>query len=584
MKHSQYKEYSKLINIFFEGQWWNVFWMIFFYILKHSPVWVMPIVIARLIDLHSVEPNKRINMLILYGGLMILMFVIHPFLHPIYIKFQSKIARGVSLDLRIKLCRKLQQLSLLFHNRTRVGRLHSKIIRDIDVIESLPRLLTESFITAILTILITFVIILVRAPITILLFSILVPIAIAVRRKYRSVIKESAKLFRVNFENMSASLSDMMQMIPVTRAHGLEEYQMKTIIEKITNVFKKGMEYDIISAKYISISWAGFMICQTVFLIGAVYLSFLKVITVGDIVMFNSFFASVSGSILMLFGTLPMLTQVKESIESINEVLNYPDIEQNEGKIKISNVYGKFEFKNVYYSYPDSSEDAVSDITLKIEPGMSVGIVGPSGCGKTTLLFLLLGFIRPTKGKILIDDKDMNEIDLRSFRNYVSVVTQDTVFFSGTIKENVAYGETYITDEDVIRALKMANAWDFVKELPDNINTVIGEKGVSLSGGEKQRIAIARALIREPHVLILDEATSALDVISEKLIQDTLELVMKNQTTIIVSHRLSIVRNVDMIVVLDKGRIVAIGTHNELMKFDNPYSRFYIQSNINTTV
>lgn len=565
----------KLINIFLKGRRHDVFWMIIFLLIKHSPAWIMPVVVGRLIDLHLVASNVRVYWLLIYGGILVIFVIQNIFTHPIFIKFQSKIARSISWELRLKLCRRLQQLSLLFHNKTRTGRLNSKIIRDVDLIESFPVMLTEPLILSIATLLITFVIVLIRAPIGLPLFVILIPLSILLRRKYSSKIREGAKSFRVSFEDMGASLSDMMTMIPITRAHGLEERELEKISKKITDVFKRGIDYDMISAAYVSRGWASFTVCQTIFIVGAVYLSFRSLITIGDIVMLNAFFGNITGAVLSLMNTLPLLARTRESLESVYEVLDYPDIEQNEGKTKIEEVHGRFEFMNVSYYYPGSNEPAVSDITLNIKPRQSVGIVGSSGSGKTTLLFLILGFILPTKGEIYLDGHNINEIDLRTFRNHVSVVTQDIGFFSGTIKDNIAYGEQGVKDEDIIESLKLGNAWEFIKELPNGINTYFGEEGINLSGGQKQRIAIARALIRKPSVLILDEATSAVDLISEKIIQNAIEQIMKSQTTFIVSHRISIVRNVDFIIVMDKGRIVATGSHDELMKFDNPYFQFY---------
>jgi ATP-binding cassette subfamily B protein len=573
-----FKEFTALTKVFFRGHEWNAACMFFFFLLKHSPVWVQPVVVGRLVDLARTEGKSEMEALIGYSAALLVLFAAHPFLHTLYVKFQSVIARRISMDFRIRICRRLQQMSLLLHNRTMMGRMHSKIIRDVEKIEDFPRMVTESFLQAAASLLITVVLILVRAPLTLLLFIVLVPVSVVLQRHFRPRIQQTYKDMRETIEGLSARLSDMMTMMQVTRAHGLERHELESVETTIEKVYAEGMKTDATNAWYISVSWASFMSCSVLFVACAVYLSFRGVLTAGDIVTFSSYFWMVAGSVLMFLNTLPIVAQVHESMVSVNEVLNSPDIEQNEGKRVLPAVSGRIEFRRVSYRYPGSDISAVRDLSFVIEPGKSVAFVGPSGCGKTTVLYLLLGFIRPSSGEILVDGCNVNELDMRTFRNHVGVVTQESVFFSGSIRENVAYGECAATDEEIVEALRKANAWDFVRHLPEGIHTAFGDRGVNFSGGQRQRIAIARALIREPRVLILDEATSALDVESEAVVQRALEQVMHNQTTIIVSHRLSIVRNVDVIYVMESGAITGSGTHEDLLSTDNTYAQFYRQS------
>jgi len=312
---------------------------------------------------------------------------------------------------------------------------------------------------------------------------------------------------------------------------------------------------------------------QASFLLGAVYFSFKGAITVGDVLMFNAFFASISGSILTLLNVTPLLTRARESLGSINEILQAPDKEQNAGKPGVKSVEGRLTFEDVIYKYPGADTIAINGLSLDIHAGESIAFVGPSGCGKSSMLSLALGFIRPESGRVLLDGRDMGDLDLRGFRSSVGVVAQDVVFFSGTVLYNVAYGTNGIPRERIADAIKLANAWEFVEALPDGMETQLGENGITLSGGQRQRLAIARALLRDPRVLVLDEATSALDVESEMTVQAALDDIMQHRTTIVVSHRLSTVRKCDRIVILDEGRIVAEGTHDQLMATHNFYSR-----------
>jgi ATP-binding cassette subfamily B protein len=289
--------------------------------------------------------------------------------------------------------------------------------------------------------------------------------------------------------------------------------------------------------------------------------------------MFNSFFLVLSNQMTGLLNILPQLTLARESMHSIMEVLHAPDRENNAGKPVFENIQGEFDFQDVSFHYPDTRKSAIKHFSLHVPAGESVALVGPSGSGKSTLLSLLLGFVRPDSGRILLDGNDMKEMDLRSYRQHVGVVTQDSVFFSGTVKENVAYGQENISEDEVMDALRMANALDFIEELPEGIETRMGVDGIKLSGGQQQRLAIARAIIRNPKVLILDEATSALDTESELLVQEAIEHIMRGRTTFIVAHRVSTVRNADRIVILDQGTISEIDSPEELLKRDNFYSR-----------
>nr|BFE81722.1 hypothetical protein GCM10020093_043230 [Planobispora longispora] len=236
-------------------------------------------------------------------------------------------------------------------------------------------------------------------------------------------------------------------------------------------------------------------------------------------------------------------------------------------------VRGEVEFRDVEFGYgEDGGGPAVRDFTLKVAPGETIALVGPSGAGKSTVLNLVIGFLRPTAGRILLDGRDMETLDLRTYRRFLSVVPQESILFEGSIRENVTYGLAGVPEERVRRALEDANAMEFVDRLPNGLDTVVGERGARLSGGQKQRLAIARALIRDPRVLILDEATSALDTRSEALIQQALARLVAGRTVFVVAHRLSTIRGADRIVVMRDGGIEEIGTHEELVRLRGVYA------------
>ncbi len=547
--------------------------MSFFFLFQHSPVWFSPILMARLVDLITTNTPDRLFWFAVYGGIMLLMTGWNIPACVMRTKYASRMTRGVSRDLRIAICEQLQQLSLLYHDKHSIGRMQSKAIRDIDVVESLPNQFIWLLCSTTITIIIAITAIATRKPLALLFFVILVPLSIWLKMFFIKNLNQPSSNYRKSFENMSVGFSDMMVMMPVTRAHGLEEFELAKVKNKIADVFEKGFQFDMVTALFGASSWVSFRLFETIFLLGSVWFAFKGKITVGDTVMFYTFFGSISSSILALLNVLPAAAQASESAKSITELLHAPDREENRNKTPLQSITGKINMEDIHYSYPGTTEHAINGVTLEVIAGDSVAFVGPSGCGKSTLLSLILGFIRPLSGRILLDGEDMQKLDLRSYRAHVGVVSQDIVFFSGTLLENVQYGFKNISQKHIREVLEFANAWEFVEKLPDGINTRLGENGVKLSGGQKQRLAIARAVLRNPRILILDEATSALDVESETLVKEALDRIMEHRTSFVVAHRLSTVKGCDRIVVMEEGRVKCMGSHDELMKSDNFYSR-----------
>jgi ATP-binding cassette, subfamily B, bacterial len=255
---------------------------------------------------------------------------------------------------------------------------------------------------------------------------------------------------------------------------------------------------------------------------------------------------------------LPLITRGFDGLRSIGEVLESPDVEDNRGKKSVTQVRGEFVFENVGFTY-DQGHDApvaLHGISFTVKAGDTIGIVGPSGSGKSTLANLITGFYRPTTGRILLDGEDMNAIDLRTFRQRLAIVSQQTILFNGTLRENIVYGLRGVSEAELQAAVADANATEFIRELPRGLDTEIGQSGVQLSGGQRQRIAIARALLRDPRVLILDEATSALDTGSEAVVQQALERLMAGRTSFIIAHRRAVLRRANRILTLDKGALI----------------------------
>jgi ATP-binding cassette subfamily B protein len=396
-------------------------------------------------------------------------------------------------------------------------------------------------------------------------------------RVLNTPIRDRNHAFRQQLEGMSTRLLEMIKLIPVTRAHGAEATEIERVERQLIAVQYSAVRLDSINAITNASSWVTLRLFYCVCLLTSAWLAYTKQlgITVGDVVLLTGYFDSLTISVVQIMAVLPEIGKGFESLRSVCEVLECPDIEQNQGKAPVEAVRGEFIFKSISFAYPGTKQYAIKDFSLQVRPGETIGLVGSSGAGKSTLLNLVLGFLRPSTGQILLDGRDMNTLDLRTYRQFLSVVSQETILFEGTVRENILYGSEEVGEERLIQAVKDANALEFIRELPVGLDTLIGENGTKLSGGQRQRIAIARALIRNPRVLILDEATAALDSVNEALIQEALEHLKQNRTTFVVAHRLSTIRNANRIVVLERGQIVEVGNHTQLLRNNGTYARMY---------
>ncbi|AWI08148.1 ABC transporter ATP-binding protein [Ereboglobus luteus] len=546
-----------------------------FMLIKHSPIWIMPLMTARIIDVVTNRELHPLNELWVNSAILLVVLLQNIPFHYLYVQVVSRAVRSIAVRLRSSICRRLQQLSIGYFSKHSTGVFQSKVLRDVDGIEQFTRNLYDTGIATVINIIFAFGVTALRAPSFLLVFVIAVPVAILLIRLLRKRTAERNRALRMEVELMSSRVNEMASLISITRAHGLEGNAIERVESALERVRAAGLRVDQLTSVFGASSWVIFnclnMGCL-IFAAWACYTGFLP-ITAGDVVMLTGYFTLITNSVLGLTAFMPQVLQAFEAVHSIGEVLQSPDLEHNENKAVVTNVDGAFRFEKTGYTYEGAGAPAVHDFTLDVQPGQTIALVGASGSGKSTLLNLVIGFIRPTEGRILLDGADMVGLDLRVYRHFLSVVPQESILFEGTIRENITYGLVSATDDIVEKALRDANAWEFVSRLPDGIETRCGERGARLSGGQKQRLAIARALIRNPRVLILDEATSALDTESEALVQEALQRLMAGRTTFVVAHRLSTIRNADKIVVMRGGRIAEIGTHSELLDADGLYAQ-----------
>lgn len=555
----------------YKGNYHKFFLAVIFFFIKHAPVWVLPIVTANIInDITSGSPETYQN-IIIQAMIMIVLVALNIPMNYMYTRYKSLATRYAETGLRRALVRKLQQLSISYHKETQSGRLQSKIMRDVEAVETLSTQMFLSILNIALNIAIALIVTINKSLVVFIFFLLTTPIAAATMVFFRNVMKKRNNEFRKEMEETSARVMEMVELIPVTRAHALEEEEVQKMSGQLFAVAEKGYRLDVIQSLFGSVGWAIFQIFQVVCLGFTGFLAIKGTVMPGDITLYQSYFATIVSQVSSLMSLIPTIAKGIESVNSIGEVLLEDDIEQNEGKEIIKDIYGEFDFKDVTFRYNNIDRPVLHNLNLHVDKGETIALVGESGAGKSTILNLVIGFNQVNSGEVLIDGHNMKDIDLRSYRKYLAVVPQTSILFSGTIRDNITYGVDNVDEATLDEIVKAANLTDLINSLPDGLDTMVGEHGGKLSGGQRQRISIARALIRNPKVIVLDEATSALDSISEKLIQEALNNLTKDRTTFIVAHRLSTIKDADKIAVIADGHCVEYGTYDELMNLKGEF-------------
>ena len=485
------------------------------------------------------------------------------------------VGHRMTTDFRIEFFSHIQSLSLRFFQERRLGEILSRMNNDISVIQnalvSIPVALLRQSITLIGAMAI---ILYLNWKLTGLILLILPPLMIFAR-----VFGKRLRLFSEKLQDQVAQavvvLEEVASSIKIVKSFTRENYERERFKKEIETAFERAVDKLKIS------SFFGPFILGLTFMVSAVliwyggYQVMSGVTTPGELAAFFLYALIVAGPI----GTFVRLyTQIQEAsgaIRRVYEILDTaPAIDNPENPIFLENITGRIQFENVSFGYRKESE-ILHNINFDIRPGQNVALVGPSGAGKSTIIKLLHRFFDTSQGSIRLDEHDIRSLDRQSFLSQIALVPQETLLFGGTVKENILYGKLDATDQELEDAATKANAHDFIVGLENGYETIVGEKGAKLSGGERQRIAIARAILKNPKILVLDEATSSLDNFSEALIQEAVEKLMEGRTTFVVAHRLSTIHKADQIIVLEKGRVVETGEHEELMNNKKLYYNLY---------
>ncbi len=527
---------------------------------------VLPLAIRGIVD--AVFVRGSLQLLNWVTALLFGIFIVQAILGFGQSYLIAWVGERVIANLRTRLYAHLQSMPLRFFANVRVGELVSRLANDVQTIQEAVTSTLLSFLSQAIMFVGALVIIFVMAPRLTLLMLAIVPLVMLGMIVLGRLIRRISRQVQDALAASTATAEEALAGVRIVKSFAREPYEIErysTAIERLFGLAIKRARLRAVLGPLI-----GLLAFSAVALV--LWFGSREVIagrlTPGQLVSFLIYTMMIASSIGSFTGLYSQIQQAVGASERVFELLGTPPEMQDEpDAIPLPPVQGRVCFENVSFDYGDHSEarEVLKDVSLTVEPGRVVALVGASGAGKTTLANLIPRFYDPTAGRITIDGYDIRRVQMRTLREQIGIVPQETALFSGSVRDNIAYGRLDASQEEIEAAARAANAHEFITALPQGYDTLVGERGVKLSGGQRQRIAIARAILKDPRILILDEATSSLDTESEQAIQEALERLMRHRTTFIIAHRLSTITRADWIVVLDGGRIVEEGTHSQLL-------------------
>ncbi|HHA0964915.1 TPA: SAV1866 family putative multidrug efflux ABC transporter [Staphylococcus aureus] len=565
---------------------YRIFATIIVGIIKFGIPMLIPLLIKYAIDgvinNHALTTDEKVHHLTIAIGIALFIFVIvRPPIEFIRQYLAQWTSNKILYDIRKKLYNHLQALSARFYANNQVGQVISRVINDVEqtkdfILTGLMNIWLDC-ITIIIALSIMFFLDVKLTLAALFIFPFYILTVYVFFGRLRKLTRERSQALA----EVQGFLHERVQGISVVKSFAIEDNEAKNFDKKNTNFLTRALKH----TRWNAYSFAAI---NTVTDIGPIivigvgaYLAISGSITVGTLAAFVGYLELLFGPLRRLVASFTTLTQSFASMDRVFQLIDEDyDIKNGVGAQPIEIKQGRIDIDHVSFQYNDNEAPILKDINLSIEKGETVAFVGMSGGGKSTLINLIPRFYDVTSGQILIDCHNIKDFLTGSLRNQIGLVQQDNILFSDTVKENILLGRPTATDEEVVEAAKMANAHDFIMNLPQGYDTEVGERGVKLSGGQKQRLSIARIFLNNPPILILDEATSALDLESESIIQEALDVLSKDRTTLIVAHRLSTITHADKIVVIENGHIVETGTHRELIAKQGAYEHLYSIQNL----
>lgn len=481
----------------------------------------------------------------------------------------AQVSERSMADVRLSAYSKLITLPVKFFDSRRVGELISRITSDVSMLQDTFSVTLAELFRQVATLIIGTGIILYLAPQLTVFMLATFPILVIAALFFGKFIRNLSKATQDKLAGANVVVEETLHSVNTVKAYTNEGLEIKRYGRALADTVHTAIRAAKYRGGFISfIIFALFGGIVGVMWYGANLVAD-DVMTIGGLLSFVLYTSFIGGSIAGLGDIYGQLQRAIGASERVLEIIN-EEVETKEGIVGQDKLHGSISFHNVSFSYPSRKKlEVLKGLSLNIGAGQKVALVGPSGAGKSTIIQLLMRFYNATHGTIMVDGHDINDYDLAYYRKNVGIVPQEVILFGGTIRENIAYGKPDATEHEIEEAARKANAYDFIVKFPEGFDTLVGDRGIKLSGGQRQRVAIARAILKDPALLILDEATSSLDAESEVLVQEALDELMKNRTTIIIAHRLATIRKADNIFVIKDGEIVETGTHEELSNYDN---------------